>query len=371
MQEFLDETVMTRQEAMAQSSDTPTREALYQQVWAEPMRVVAVRLGMSPAVLARLCRRMGVPFPRRGDRVRMQILGKAFHRPQLEGLGRDQEEATRRRIAGPAEASDDTDAGAPTSDPVEPSISEVTADEPPNQEGDVPAAWPRCLLADANARRRTELRSYLERYGLKVVEADSAEVVRRLVREQYFDVVLIDTALPDDRSHELCNWLHSVRSLLVILLASEYDLANWVLGFEFGASDCVSRLTSPRELVARIKAVMRRATVFSSPPDPLLYATVTVRGWSLDALGRQLVTPEHLRIDLSGAELRILWRLMAHVGRIQSRADLKAALADTQVQLEDRYIDAIVSRLRNRAWEISPGLTFIHTVRGEGYVFKV
>jgi two-component system OmpR family response regulator len=225
----------------------------------------------------------------------------------------------------------------------------------------------RCLLVDDDHDIRQLLVDYLGQFGM-VVEtvADGASLRRRLPRGGV-DVLLLDLMLPDESGLALCQWARTEwPALPVIMLTAQGDAVSRVLGLELGADDYLPKPFEPRELVARIKALLRRgrAVLSSHAAQP------TFRGWSFDRMRRQLQAPDGLVVTLSAAEHRLLCAFVDHPGRVLTRERLLDITRAPGVDVSERSIDLAVSRLRTKLRDTSPHAPLIRTLRGEGYLFE-
>jgi two-component system, OmpR family, response regulator len=154
----------------------------------------------------------------------------------------------------------------------------------------------------------------------------------------------------------------------VIMLTAQGDPASRVVGLEIGADDYVGKPFEPRELVARINAVLRRAPKAAAAHGGPA-RTVRFEGWSLDRLQRLLVSPGQVVVALSNAEFRLLCAFVDRPGRVLSRDQLVECTAAAGVEVNGRSIDLAVSRLRQKLGDSPREPTLIRTVRGEGYQF--
>jgi two-component system OmpR family response regulator len=228
------------------------------------------------------------------------------------------------------------------------------------------------LLVDDDADLRTLMSGYLQQYGMRVTAlADGALLRRTLPTGQAgsadpFDVLLLDVMLPDANGLDLCRWVRASHPLPVIMLTAQGDPASRIVGLELGADDYLPKPFEPRELVARINAVLRRAgSARSTAPASPSRDVVHFNGWVLNRLQRQLSSPQRVVLALSGAEFRLLSAFVEHPRRVLSRERLIALAHSAEVEVTDRSIDLAVSRLRQKLDD--PAL--IRTVRGEGYAF--
>jgi two-component system OmpR family response regulator len=184
------------------------------------------------------------------------------------------------------------------------------------------------------------------------------------------DLVLLDVMLPGPSGLDLVRRLRERGGRIpVMMLTARGEELDRVLGLELGADDYVAKPFAPRELVARVRALLRRA----APPEMHLHPRsrrIAFAGWVLDTARRELLSPEGVSVDLSGAEYDLLLAFLEHPGRVLSRDQLlEVARRRAGADPFDRTVDVQVSRLRRKieAEETSP--TLIKTVRGAGYVF--
>ncbi len=229
------------------------------------------------------------------------------------------------------------------------------------------------LLVDDDPELRTLVADYLTRYGMRVsVVGDGAGLRATLSAappggSEAYDVLLLDLMLPDTSGLELCRWVQAEHPMPVLMLTAQGDPASRIVGLELGADDYLPKPFEPRELVARIHAVLRRSgrAHERARPAPEGSPVLRFRGWSFDRLRRELVSPEQLVVALSNAEFRLLSAFVEHPRRVLGRERLLELAHAPDAGATDRSIDLAVSRLRHKLGD--PGL--IRTVRGEGYLF--
>jgi two-component system, OmpR family, response regulator len=228
----------------------------------------------------------------------------------------------------------------------------------------------RCLVVDDDHEIRAEVRDYLRRFGMTVTVAANGAEMRRLVSAGEFDVIVLDLMLPDENGLVLCRWVQDNAALPVIMLTAMGDAASRVTGLELGADDYLAKPFEPRELVARIHAVVRR-TRQQAPGEgkPTFSRNTRFEGWTFDRLLRQLVSREGVVVALSSAEYRLLSAFVDQPGRVLSRDRLIELTRAPGVEVNDRSIDLAVSRLRGKLGDSSREPRLIRTLRGEGYLF--
>jgi two-component system OmpR family response regulator len=239
-----------------------------------------------------------------------------------------------------------------------------------------------CLIVDDDPALRELVGDHLTRYGLTARLADSAAAMRRELSRGGIDIVLLDLMLPDGDGIELCRDLRMHSKIPVIMLTAQGDPISRVLGLEMGADDYVAKPFEPRELLARIHALMRRssgalangdAAADSSPAPrfepPGAPASRGFGGWQIDWRNRMLISPEGVGLSLSNVEYRLLAAFADHPGEVLSRSQLVEMTRSAASESNERSIDLAVSRLRAKLSESLENPQFIRTVRGRGYQF--
>jgi two-component system OmpR family response regulator len=232
------------------------------------------------------------------------------------------------------------------------------------------------LLVDDDAELRTLVADYLQRYGMRVTAlATGAELKRTLSAGpagEPYDLLLLDLMLPDANGLDLCRWVRSTSSMPIIMLTAQGDPASRIVGLELGADDYVPKPFEPRELVARISAVLRRCGTqrgSAAHAGGESATRITFKGWVFDRLTRELRSPQQVVVALSSAEFRLLTAFIDHPRRVLSRDRLLDLSRAPGVDVTDRAIDLAVSRLRQKLADSPREPALIRTVRGEGYAF--
>lgn len=225
----------------------------------------------------------------------------------------------------------------------------------------------RCWLVDDDAQIRALLPGYLDGFGFAVTALEDGRALRREIAAATPDVLLLDLMLPGEDGLSLCQWVKRERpELPVIMLTAQGDPMSRVLGLELGADDYLPKPFEPRELVARMKAVMRRGGAGSAPAAS---ARVRFDQWTFDRLRRELVAQDGTVLALSAAEFRLLAAFIDHPGRALTRERLVELTRTRGAEVSARSIDLAVSRLRAKLGDAAGGAPLIRTLRGEGYVF--
>ncbi len=224
----------------------------------------------------------------------------------------------------------------------------------------------RLLLVDDEASLREPLAEYLIRQGFLVTEAESAAAARSMLLLETPNLVLLDIMMPGEDGLSLCRHLIEAKDLPVILLTARGEATDRIVGLEIGADDYVVKPFEPRELVARIKSVLRRASRGSSTPQE--DAQYEFEGWRLDPVKRRLTDPQGALVAISSAEFRLLVAFLTNPRKVLDRDRLLDMVQGREAHLFDRAVDNQVSRLRRKLEEDAREPRMIQTVRGGGYV---
>ncbi len=228
---------------------------------------------------------------------------------------------------------------------------------------------PHVLVVDDHREIREPLARYLGRHGLRVTVAADAAAARRALKAAAVDLVVLDIMMPGEDGLSLCRSLRETTRIPVILLTAMGEETDRIVDLEIGADDYVAKPFNPRELLARIKAVIRRAQ--SLPPDrePLPSGTYRFDRWSLDTSKRELVDEAGVVTPLSGGEFRLLVALLERPGMVLSRDQLLDLTRGRSAAPFDRAVDNQVSRLRRKIERDPKNPALIATVWGGGYRF--
>ena len=229
------------------------------------------------------------------------------------------------------------------------------------------AAPTRLLLVDDEASLREPLAEYLTRQGFIVRQAEDAAKARSALLEDMPDLVLLDIMMPGEDGLSLCRHLIETKHLPVILLTAKGEAMDRIVGLEIGADDYVPKPFEPRELVARIRSVLRRANKSAVPTEE--DALYEFDGWRLDPLKRKLTDPHGNVVPISSAEFRLLVAFVGHPRQVLDRDRLLDMVQGREAHLFDRAVDNQVSRLRRKMEEDSRDPKLIQTVWGGGYRF--
>ncbi|MCG6860459.1 MAG: response regulator transcription factor [Chromatiaceae bacterium] len=228
------------------------------------------------------------------------------------------------------------------------------------------------LVVDDDPRICRLLGRYLEQEGYRVLTASSAAEMRQQLAVIQVDLVLLDVRLPDDDGFSLVKELSTVPELAIIMVTGRSDPFDKVLGLELGADDYVTKPFDQRELLARIRSVLRRSRQDS--PDAEIRSRGSVAffaGWKLDMPAQELVSPHGNRVLLTAREFQLLAALVEHAMRVLSRDAILDLLTGRDWMPIDRSIDVLIGKLRKKLGDDAHSPQLIKTVRGVGYKLAV
>lgn len=245
-----------------------------------------------------------------------------------------------------------------------PDLGEQKADAAPGE----PLAH--VLICDDDPELRQLLATFLGEHDFKVtLAADGRELQRPLRANPAVDLVILDVMLPGTSGFELCRELRATSTVPIMMLTARGDETDRIVGLEMGADDYMSKPFGPNELLARIKALLRRARMSSGAVPGDRKRSFAFDGWRLDAARRELRNPEGVIIDLSVGEYDLLLAFLEAPQRVLSREHLLESARNRQAQAFDRSIDIQVSRLRRKLGSSDDSDSLIKTIRGAGYMF--
>ena len=220
----------------------------------------------------------------------------------------------------------------------------------------------RVLLIDDDARLMRMLSEYLGKNGLQtMVRGDGAAGLLASERES-FDAVVLDVMLPDLDGFEVCRRLRAHSDVPILMLTARGDLTDRVVGLEIGADDYVAKPFEPRELLARLRALLRRRKGASEPQRVLRFGDLEVD------LGAREVRQRGVRRPLTSAQFNLLAALAERAGRVLTREQLLELVGGDESEAFDRAIDVQISRLRGAIEDDPRHPRYVLTVRGIGYV---
>ncbi|MGY4395505.1 two-component system OmpR family response regulator [Sphingomonas sp. UYAg733] len=225
------------------------------------------------------------------------------------------------------------------------------------------------LVVDDDRQIRTMLARYLRDHGLRVTMAANGRDMTELLTAGRFDIVILDVMMPGDDGFTLCQRLRSDSNVPIILLTARDSETDRVVGLELGADDYVSKPFNPRELLARIRATLRRATMAGEQTSIGQNHVFRFAGWALDVTRRALTSPKNSHVDLTTGEFDLLSAFVLHPQHTLSRDQLLDLVHGRSNYNIDRSIDVQISRLRRKIESDPHDPQFIKTVRNGGYYF--
>ncbi len=226
---------------------------------------------------------------------------------------------------------------------------------------------PHILVVDDHQEIRDLLAKFLKRGGLRVSTAESAKAARDALKASAVDLVVLDVMMPGESGLSLCRHLRETEDIPVILLTAMDDETDRIVGLEIGADDYVTKPFNPRELQARIGAVLRRSRSLPKTPETAATARLGFAGHVFDPDRREVTRPDGETVTLSAAEFRLLLALLERPRVVLSRDQLLDLAAGRDARLFDRSIDNRVSRLRRKIEADPRNPVLIQTVWGGGY----
>lgn len=228
---------------------------------------------------------------------------------------------------------------------------------------------PHLLVVDDHRDIRESLSRYLGNHGYRVSAAGGGEEMKRVLRTAAIDLVVLDIMMPGDDGLVLCRHLRETTQLPIILLTAVADDTDRVIGLEMGADDYLTKPFNPRELLARIRAVLRRSQSLPPQKNNADSEKLCFAGWTLDVKRRDLFDSNGVVVSLSTGEYRLLLALLNHAGMVLSRDQLLDLTRGRDAQVYDRSVDNQISRLRRKIETNPAEPRLIKTVWGGGYQF--
>jgi len=229
------------------------------------------------------------------------------------------------------------------------------------------------LIVDDDREIRDLLSRFLAKNGYRTSMAADGREMRKALSERGIDLIILDLMLPGEDGLTLCRNLRAESGVPVIMLTAKGDEIDRIVGLEMGADDYLAKPFNPRELVARIKAVLRRAGDgaggLSRGRRVEAETVLMFSGWHFDLEKRELTSPEGVLVPLSAGEFGLLAALAGHPGRVLSRDRLLDLARGREAVAFDRSIDVQISRLRRKIETNPREPMLIKTVRGGGYMF--
>lgn len=227
---------------------------------------------------------------------------------------------------------------------------------------------PHILVVDDDREIRSLVAQLLRKHGFRVTDAADGREMMQVLEDGRFDLVVLDLMLPGEDGLTLCRRVRGTSSLPIIMLTAMGEETDRIVGLEMGADDYLPKPFNPRELLARIRAVLRRTG--GEPPEPQEEngGLRVFEGWSLDLAKRELRAPDGTLVPLTAGEYDLLAAIVERPGRVLSRDQLLDLTRGRDAAPFDRSVDVQISRLRRKLEPDPKEPQIIKTVRGGGYV---
>jgi DNA-binding response OmpR family regulator len=225
------------------------------------------------------------------------------------------------------------------------------------------------VIVDDDELLRNRLRAYLTSEGFRVTTAESAARFRDLMGREQIDLALVDLAMPGENGLSLTRFLREQSDIAVVILTGKGDPIDRAIGLEVGADDYIANPFHPRELLARVRSVLRRTKLRSGRAAAPGASLVRFAGWRFDLARRTLISPRGKAIHLTAAEFQLLQAFVANPNQVIGRDRLLQLVAGRQWEPYDRTVDQHISRLRRKLEKSPKRPELIKSVRGRGYLF--
>jgi two-component system, OmpR family, response regulator len=227
------------------------------------------------------------------------------------------------------------------------------------------------LVVDDDPDIRLLLGDYLRKNGFRATTVPDGAAMRKIMARESVDLLVLDIMLRGEDGLSLCRWVRGESNYPVIMLTARGDAVDRIIGLEMGADDYLPKPFNPRELLVRIKSVLRRADRKSSQTVRNDFQQYHFGAWVLDTVSRNLTDANGVVVPLGGAEYRVLIKLLSSQHKVLSRTQLMESGTEREPDPFDRSIDVRISRLRQILGEDAREPKIIKTVYGEGYVLGV
>jgi two-component system OmpR family response regulator len=227
---------------------------------------------------------------------------------------------------------------------------------------------PHILVVDDDREIRELLARFLERHQLRVTVVRDGREARRAWTNGHYHLVVLDLMLPGESGLDIARWMRSQSDVPIVMLTAMGEETDRIIGLELGADDYLPKPFNPRELLARIRAVLRRAGDGTTQRTEPGARALRFAGWTLEPARRRLLNPEGAEVTLTGGEYDLLLALLERANRVLTRDMLLDLLRGRQAGPFDRAIDVAISRLRRKLEDDGRHAQLIKTVRGGGYV---
>ena len=231
------------------------------------------------------------------------------------------------------------------------------------------SSQPHILVIDDDREINSLIARYLRDNDCRVTSAPDGRNLETLTQTNRLDLIVLDIMLPGEDGLSLCRRLRERSHIPIIMLTAKGQEVDRVVGLEMGADDYLSKPFSPRELLARIRAILRRMKTAALTPVEAAGRVLSFEGWTIDRGLRELRSPKGVRITLTGAEFDLLQALCERPGRVLSRDQLMEVTQGRAAGAFERSVDILISRLRRKIERDPHDPEIIKTIRLGGYLF--
>jgi two-component system OmpR family response regulator len=228
---------------------------------------------------------------------------------------------------------------------------------------------PHILIVEDDREIRTLVARFLKANGFRVSTAGDGREMDRVLADSRIDLVVLDLMLPREDGLSICRRLRATTKLPIVIISAKGEELDRVVGLELGADDYIVKPFGSREVLARVRAVLRRASTQAGEAGPPHPGAFRFDGWTLDSLRRTLVDPAGARISITDGEFDLLRVFCQRAGRVLSRDQLIDLTQGRAAGPNERSIDILVVRLRRKIEADPQDPRFIRTVRSGGYLF--
>ena len=228
----------------------------------------------------------------------------------------------------------------------------------------------RLLIVDDDPRLCRSLARYLKQQGYEVRTASSGEEMRQRLAAERPDLVILDLILPDEDGFSLARELRSSYDLPIVILTGKTDTIDKVVGLEIGADDYITKPFDERELLARVRSVLRRTSKGERGKNEAEGSVACFADWRLDLNSYELTSPAGVPVALTRHEFQLLAAFVKHGNRVLTRDAILDLVADRNWSPDDRSVDVLIGKLRKKIEDDPRVPQLIETIRGVGYKFR-
>jgi two-component system OmpR family response regulator len=226
------------------------------------------------------------------------------------------------------------------------------------------------LLVEDDAVIGELVLQYLSAHDIEVVVVTDGEAMDRVLADRCFDLLILDLNLPGESGLSICRRIRAGKGLPIIIVTAQGEDVDKIVGLEMGADDYVVKPFNPRELLARIRSVLRRSEAPIQAEQASIRQLYLFSGWSVDIFAREVSAPSGMKVAMTGAEFDLLHALCEHPNRVLTRDQLIGLTHGSKSGPFERSIDVLISRLRQKLETDPKSPRLIQTVRSEGYMFS-